>query len=62
VADQDRSAPVVEAVLGERERLLDAQPGAPEHDDHRSQWCAVTIVGAVAHHRHDLINAGRVGR
>ena len=34
VADQDRSAAAVEVVLGERERFLDAQPGAPEHDDH----------------------------
>jgi hypothetical protein len=29
-------APLVEVMLGERERLLDAQPGAPEHDDHRA--------------------------
>ena len=45
VADQDRSAPVVEVVLGERERLLDAQPGAPEDDDHRSHAPAVTVIG-----------------
>jgi hypothetical protein len=30
VADEHRSAPGVEIVLGERERLLDAQPGAPQ--------------------------------
>jgi hypothetical protein len=27
-ADEDRSGPVVEIVLGKRERLLDAQPGS----------------------------------
>jgi hypothetical protein len=52
-ADQDRSAPVVEVVLGERERLLNAQPGAPQDDDHRSHAPAVTVIGRVAHDRHD---------
>src|SRR3954471_13261658 len=32
VADQDRSAPVVKVVLGERERFRDAQAGAPQND------------------------------
>jgi hypothetical protein len=32
LADEDRSAPPVEIVLGELERLLDAQAGAPEDD------------------------------
>jgi hypothetical protein len=36
-ADKYRSAPRVEVVLGQRERLLDAHPGAPQHDDHRAQ-------------------------
>jgi hypothetical protein len=35
-------------VLGERERLLDAQPGTPEHDVHRAQPPAVTVIGGVA--------------
>ena len=52
---------VVEVVLGERERLLDAQAGAPEHDDHRSHPPAVTVIGRVAHDRHDLLDRGRVG-
>jgi hypothetical protein len=51
---------VVEIVLGERERLLDAQPGAPEDDDHRSHAPAVTPVGRVAHDGHDLVDRGRV--
>jgi hypothetical protein len=53
---------VVEVVLGERERLLDAQPGAPQDDDHRSHAPAVTVIGRVAHDRHDLVDGGRVGR
>ena len=62
VADQQRSAPLVEIVLGERERLLDAQPGAPQHDDHRSHAPAVTVIAGVAHDRDDLLHRGRVGR
>jgi hypothetical protein len=60
-AHQDRAAPLVEVALGEREPLLNAQPGAPQHDDHRSQAPAVGIVTGVAHDRHDLIDGGRVG-
>jgi hypothetical protein len=59
-ADEDRSAPVVETVLGESERFLDAQPGAPQHDDHRSHAPAVPVIGRVAHDRHDLVDRGRV--
>ena len=33
VAHEQRPAPRVEVALAERERLLDAQPAAPEHDD-----------------------------
>jgi hypothetical protein len=55
VADENRSAPVVEVVLGERQRLLDAQPGAPQDDDHRSHAPAVPVVGRVAHDGHDLV-------
>jgi hypothetical protein len=61
LAHEDRSAPHVEIVLGERERLLDTQPGAPQNDDDRAQPPAVTVIGSVAHHRDDLIDGGRVG-
>jgi hypothetical protein len=53
---------VVEIVLGERERFLDAQPGAPQDDDHRAHAPAVTVIGGVAHDRHDLLHRRRVGR
>jgi hypothetical protein len=49
-------------VLCERERLLEAQPGAPQDDDHRSQPVAVTVVARVAHHGHDLVHGGPVCR
>jgi hypothetical protein len=62
VANQDRSAPRVEVVLGERERLLDAQPGTPQHNDHRPQPPAVTVISGVAHHRDDLLHRRWVGR
>jgi hypothetical protein len=61
VADEHRSAPGVEIVLGERERLLDSQPGAPQDDDHRAQPETVAVVGSVAHHRDNLIYGRRVG-
>jgi hypothetical protein len=53
---------VVEIVLGEGERLLDAQPRAPQHDDHRAHAPAVTVIGGVAHDRHDLLQGRRVSR
>jgi hypothetical protein len=53
---------VVEVVLGERERFLDAQAGAPEDDDHRSHAPAVPVIGRVAHDGHDLLDRRRVGR
>jgi hypothetical protein len=62
VADEHRSALGVEIVLGERERLLDPQPGAPQDDDPRAQPEAVAVVRGVAHHRDDLIHTRRVGR
>jgi hypothetical protein len=51
---------VVKGVLGEGERLLDAQAGAPEDDDHRSHAPAVAVAGRVAHDRDDLVDGGRV--
>ena len=48
-------------MLGERERFLDAEPGASQHDDHRSHAPAVTVIGGVAHDGHDLLDGRRVG-
>jgi hypothetical protein len=52
--------PRIEVSLAQRERLLDAQPGAPEHDDQRAQASAVAIVGSSAHHGDDLPDSRRV--
>jgi hypothetical protein len=34
----------IEVALAEWERLLDAHPGAPEHDDERPRASAVAII------------------
>jgi hypothetical protein len=62
IAHQHRPAPAVEVVLGEPERFLDAQPGAPQDDDHRLHAPAVTVIGGMAHDRHDLLHRRRVRR
>ena len=48
--------------LGERERVLDPQPGAPQHDDQSVDAMAVAIVPGLAHDRDDLIDRRRVRR
>jgi hypothetical protein len=52
---------MVNVVLGERERFLDALAGARENDDHRSHAPAVTVVTGVAHDGDDLVDGGWVG-
>lgn len=43
-------------MLAQGERLLDAQPAAPEHDDKRPQPSAVAIVARLTHHGDDLLH------
>ena len=40
-ADEQRAAALIEIGLGERERLVDAQPGSPEEHDQGAQTAAV---------------------
>jgi hypothetical protein len=61
LAHEQRPPPCIEVALAQRERLLDAEPGAPEHDDQRPQASAVAIVGSSAHHRDDFLDGRRVG-
>jgi hypothetical protein len=51
---------VVEVVLAERKRFLNAQPAAPEHDGQRAQPKAMAIVAGLAHDRDDLFHGRRV--
>jgi hypothetical protein len=60
--DQNRSALFFQIGLGQRQRLVDPQPGAPEHHDQPVEAIAVPGVGSVAHDRDDLIDRWRVSR
>jgi hypothetical protein len=44
-----------------RQRLRDAQPAPPEHDDERAEPMAVPVVAGLAHHGDDLFHGRRVG-
>jgi hypothetical protein len=57
-----RFAAPVEVGLVERQRLVDAKAGAPQHDDQPSQAASVHPVAGVAHDGDDLLDRGRVGR
>jgi hypothetical protein len=56
VKDEQRPATLVEIGLGRRERLLDAQADAPEHDDERAHAVAVAVIRGLSHHRDDLLS------
>jgi hypothetical protein len=58
VADEQRPTSRVKVLLGKRDRLIDAQPAAPEDDDDRPQPPAVTVIGGFAHYRDDLFTVG----
>jgi hypothetical protein len=55
---QQRSAARIEVGLGERERLADPQPSAPQHDDQAAQPAAVDTVTGAAQHGDDLSIVG----
>jgi len=60
--DQQRIATRIQIGLGERERLVDRQAGAPQHDDQAAQPATVDAVAGAAHDRNDLLDRRRVGR
>jgi hypothetical protein len=62
VTHEQRSATLVEVSLAEIERLSDAEPGPPQHDDQSARAVTVDIRAGVAHHGDDLLDPGRVGR
>jgi hypothetical protein len=61
LAHEQRPTPRIEVALAERERVLNAQPAAPQHDDQCSQPEAMPIVAGLAHDRDDLFHGRRVG-
>src|SRR4051794_15264352 len=60
-AHQDRAAAAVEIELIEIERVLDAQPRAPEDADQRASAGCVLARLAAAHEGDDLFGRRRVG-
>jgi hypothetical protein len=40
---------------------VNAQPGAPEHDDHRAQAPSMAMLTSEAHDGDDLLDGRRVG-
>jgi hypothetical protein len=52
---------MIEIGLGERQRFLYAQPGAPEDHDQAAQASPVHIISRRAHDGDDLFDPGRVG-
>jgi len=60
VPDKNRPATLIQVGLGERERLLDTQPGAPEHHDQAVEAIAVALATSLAHYRDDLLDRRRI--
>src|ERR1700716_3450385 len=60
--DKNRSALFLQIGLGQRQRLVDPQPGTPQHNDQPVEAIAVPGVGSVAHDRDDLIDRRRGSR
>ena len=59
-AHEQRTRARVEVALVKIERLLDPQPGAPEHYDQPANPRAARVVPRGAHDRHDLLNPRRI--
>jgi hypothetical protein len=53
---------LVKVGLVQRERFLDPQRRAPQHDDQRAGAQPVAAVPGSAHDRDDLIDGRRIGR
>jgi hypothetical protein len=61
-AHEQRPAPAVQVGFGERQRLVDTQPRAPEHDDQGPKPTPVRAVARGAHDGDDLLDGRRIGR
>jgi hypothetical protein len=61
VAHEQRATTAIKIRLAQRERLVDAQPSAPQHDDQATQPTPVTTIVGAAHHTDDLLHGRRIG-
>ena len=61
-ADEDRAALAVEVTLRQGQGFADAQAGAPQHDDQRSNAQSVWALARDAHDRHHLLDRRRICR
>jgi hypothetical protein len=52
----------MEVGFGQRQRLIDPQPGAPEHDDQAGEKVTVASSLSLTYDRDDLLDCGRVSR
>jgi hypothetical protein len=59
---QQRAAALIEIGLYERERLLDAEPGAPQDHDQAVKPAAVGKITRRPHDGDDLLDLGRIRR
>jgi hypothetical protein len=62
VTDEQRAATAIEVRLAQRERFVDAQAGAPQHDNQAAKPTTAQSVADDPHDRDDLLDGGRVGR
>jgi hypothetical protein len=61
-AHEHRATPPVEVGFAQRERFVDAQSRAPEHDDQPTQPPAVMTVAGLAHDSDNLGDRRRISR
>jgi hypothetical protein len=62
LADKQRAAARLEVPFVEVERLLDAQPGAPQDHDQPADPIAADAIAGSAHDSNDLLDPRRIGR
>ena len=62
VANEEGAALRIEICLGQCQCLADPESRSPKHDDKAADSSTMTAIVGLAHHRHDLLNPGWIGR